>query len=170
MRACPSCTALNEDDSVFCEVCGSPLSRCPTCSATTRPGQRFRRNCGTALTTTADAPATGTPGRPVVERRVCSVLFCDLVGFTSLSEARDAEEVRELLSRYFEIARMVIGRYGGVVEKFIGDAVMAVWGTPTRHRGGRGTCGASRRWTWSTPWTSWAERPGRTAWRLGRAW
>ncbi|HEX4654608.1 MAG TPA: adenylate/guanylate cyclase domain-containing protein [Mycobacteriales bacterium] len=64
------------------------------------------------------------------ERRVCSVLFCDLVGFTPLSESRDPEEVRELLTRYFETARTVIGRYGGVVEKFIGDAVMAVWGAP----------------------------------------
>jgi len=61
---------------------------------------------------------------------VCSVLFCDVAGFTPLSEARDPEAVRELLSRYFEVARTVIGRYGGVVEKFIGDAVMAVWGTP----------------------------------------
>jgi class 3 adenylate cyclase/predicted ATPase len=71
----------------------------------------------------------------VAERRVCSVLFCDLVGFTPLSESRDAEEVRELLSRYFETARTVIGRYGGVVEKFIGDAVMAVWGTPVAVEG-----------------------------------
>src|SRR4029450_12987920 len=53
-----------------------------------------------------------------------------LVGFTTLSESRDPEEVRELLSRYFETARTVIDRYGGVVEKFIGDAVMAVWGAP----------------------------------------
>jgi class 3 adenylate cyclase len=59
----------------------------------------------------------------VAERRVCSVLFCDVVGFTPLSESRDPEAVRELLSRYFEVARTVIGRYGGVVEKFIGDAV-----------------------------------------------
>ncbi len=66
---------------------------------------------------------------------MCSVLFCDLVGFTPLSEARDPEAVRELLSRYFEIARTVIGRYGGVVEKFIGDAVMAVWGTPVATEG-----------------------------------
>ena len=72
---------------------------------------------------------------PVAERRVCSVLFCDVVGFTPLSEARDPEAVRELLSRYFEVARMVIGRYGGVVEKFIGDAVMAVWGTPVAAEG-----------------------------------
>jgi len=66
---------------------------------------------------------------------VCSVLFCDLVGFTPLSEARDPEAVRELLSRYFEVARTVIVRYGGVVEKFIGDAVMAVWGTPLATEG-----------------------------------
>ena len=61
---------------------------------------------------------------------MCSVLFCDVVGFTPLSEARDPEVVRELLSQYFAVARTVVGRYGGVVEKFIGDAVMAVWGTP----------------------------------------
>ena len=59
-----------------------------------------------------------------------SVLFADLVGFTTLSESRDAEEVRELLSKYFDTCRTLITRYGGVVEKFIGDAVMAVWGTP----------------------------------------
>jgi predicted ATPase/class 3 adenylate cyclase len=72
---------------------------------------------------------------PVAERRVCSVLFCDVVGFTPLSEARDPEAVRELLSGYFAVARTVIGRYGGVVEKFIGDAVMAVWGTPAATEG-----------------------------------
>jgi predicted ATPase/class 3 adenylate cyclase len=59
-----------------------------------------------------------------------SVLFADLVGFTTLTEARDAEDARELLSLYFETARTVIDRYGGTVEKFIGDAVMAVWGAP----------------------------------------
>jgi class 3 adenylate cyclase/tetratricopeptide (TPR) repeat protein len=67
------------------------------------------------------------------ERRLVSVLFADLVGFTALSEKRDAEEVRELLTRYFDACRSVVGRYGGVVEKFIGDAVMAVWGAPAAH-------------------------------------
>jgi class 3 adenylate cyclase/tetratricopeptide (TPR) repeat protein len=66
---------------------------------------------------------------------VCSVLFCDLVGFTPLSESRDPEAMRELLSEYFVVARTVIGRYGGVVEKFIGDAVMAVWGAPVATEG-----------------------------------
>src|SRR6202140_3846735 len=67
------------------------------------------------------------------ERRLVSVLFADLVGFTALAEKRDAEEVRELLTRYFDTCRSVVGRYGGVVEKFIGDAVMAVWGAPAAH-------------------------------------
>jgi class 3 adenylate cyclase/tetratricopeptide (TPR) repeat protein len=82
-------------------------------------------------------PSSGTDGHqalheaPIAERRHVTVLFADLVGFTTLSEGRDAEETRELLSRYFDHSREVIERYGGVVEKFIGDAVMAVWGAPT---------------------------------------
>jgi class 3 adenylate cyclase/tetratricopeptide (TPR) repeat protein len=75
----------------------------------------------------APAPVASTPA---AERRLVSVLFADLVGFTTLSESRDPEEVRELLSGYFEASRQLIDRYGGTVEKFIGDAVMAVWGTP----------------------------------------
>ncbi len=67
---------------------------------------------------------------PGAERRVVSVLFADLVGFTPFAEERDAEEVRETLTRYFDLASDVIGQYGGTVEKFIGDAVMAVWGAP----------------------------------------
>jgi class 3 adenylate cyclase/tetratricopeptide (TPR) repeat protein len=62
--------------------------------------------------------------------RVVSVLFVDLVNFTTLSESRDAEDVRELLGRYFDVARTIVERYGGAIEKFIGDAVMAVWGAP----------------------------------------
>ena len=64
------------------------------------------------------------------ERRLVSVLFADLVGFTAIADDRDPEAVRELLTRYFDLCREVIGRYGGSVEKFIGDAVMAVWGAP----------------------------------------
>jgi class 3 adenylate cyclase/tetratricopeptide (TPR) repeat protein len=67
------------------------------------------------------------------ERRLVSVLFADLVGFTSLAQDRDAEAVRDMLTRYFDAAREIVERYGGTIEKFIGDAVMAVWGTPTAH-------------------------------------
>jgi class 3 adenylate cyclase/tetratricopeptide (TPR) repeat protein len=66
----------------------------------------------------------------VAERRLVSVLFVDLVGFTPFAEARDAEEVRETLTRYFDLASEVVARYGGSIEKFIGDAVMAIWGAP----------------------------------------
>ena len=73
---------------------------------------------------------TPTATAPVAERRLVSVLFADLVGFTTASEGRDAEDTRELLTRYFDTSRTIIERYGGTVEKFIGDAVMAVWGAP----------------------------------------
>jgi class 3 adenylate cyclase/tetratricopeptide (TPR) repeat protein len=95
-------------------------------------GQKFCGECGTALNVapTAGPPVRSGP-RPVTgELRLVSVLFVDLVGYTALSESRDAEDVRELLSRYFDTARTIVGRYGGTVEKFIGDAVMAVWGAP----------------------------------------
>jgi class 3 adenylate cyclase len=67
--------------------------------------------------------------RPVAaERRIVSVLFVDLVGFTSLSEGRDPEDVRALVTRYFDVAREIVERFGGTVDKYIGDAVMAWWG------------------------------------------
>src|SRR5438552_386989 len=91
---------------------------------------RFCGECGTALAEDAERPAAPAPAK-TAERRLVSVLFADLVRFTPLSESRDPEEVRELLSRYFDTCRRLIGIYGGTVEKFIGDAVMAVWGTPT---------------------------------------
>jgi class 3 adenylate cyclase/tetratricopeptide (TPR) repeat protein len=105
--------------------CGEPLA----------PGKRFCRACGTPLAEITPAMPLRPGPEPVAERRVCSVLFCDVVGFTPLSESRDPEAVRELLAQYFAVARTVIGRYGGVVEKFIGDAVMAVWGTPAATEG-----------------------------------
>ena len=92
---------------------------------------KFCGECGAALAgAAASARRPLRRGAPAAERRLVSVLFADLVGFTTLSETRDAEDVRELLSRYFDTCRRLIELYGGTVEKFIGDAVMAVWGTP----------------------------------------
>ena len=85
------------------------------------------------MTPTARVPARGAGSAAAAERRLVSIVFADLVGFTTRSEARDPEETRELLSRYFETAEQIVARYGGTIEKFIGDAVMAVWGTPTAH-------------------------------------
>jgi class 3 adenylate cyclase/tetratricopeptide (TPR) repeat protein len=92
------------------------------------PDDAFCGDCGTPLTAEA---SVATREEPAAERRLVSVLFADLVGFTPLSESRDAEEVRELLSRYFDICRRIVSVYGGTIEKFIGDAVMAMWGAPT---------------------------------------
>jgi class 3 adenylate cyclase/tetratricopeptide (TPR) repeat protein len=128
MNICPNCAAENPVGSRFCGNCGASLSQiCASCGAANDPGMRFCTQCGTALEAEAEAAA---PVAPAAERRLVSVLFADLVGFTAVSEARDPEETRELLSRYFDTCRRLIGLYGGTVEKFIGDAVMAVWGTP----------------------------------------
>jgi class 3 adenylate cyclase/tetratricopeptide (TPR) repeat protein len=127
---CPSCGVENREGRKFCASCGGPLALlCRACGAGNEPGERFCGECGAGLTA-APSPAT-VREPPASERRLVSVLFADLVGFTTLSESRDSEEARELLSRYSELARTLIKRYGGTVEKFIGDAVMAVWGTPT---------------------------------------
>jgi len=123
-------------------VCATPLAAaCPACGAPFDPGDAFCGECATPL-----ANATGARSSParaassagaaaaagaLAERRLVSVLFADLVGFTPFAEERDAEDVRDTLTRYFEIATDIIGRYGGTIEKFIGDAVMAVWGAPT---------------------------------------
>jgi len=126
MAACAKCGTENPAGQKFCGNCGSALSSaCPSCGTANPPGQRFCGECGSALDA-VPIPAAA----PVAERRLVSVLFADLVGFTAASEGRDAEATRELLSRYFELAQTLISRYGGTVEKFIGDAVMAVWGAP----------------------------------------
>ncbi len=135
MIECGSCSAGQPDDSRFCFNCGSPFvaPACSACGADLLAGARFCRSCGAAQAGAPPPAAATTPAQPTSSRRVTSVLFGDLVGFTTLSESRDHEETRELLTRYFEECRQVIGRYGGTVEKFIGDAVMAVWGVPTAH-------------------------------------
>jgi class 3 adenylate cyclase/tetratricopeptide (TPR) repeat protein len=135
VTVCGSCQASNADGAKFCSSCGSPLARaCPGCGAPA--AGRFCSECGTPLEPgTARAAGVTAPGGPATaaERRITSVLFGDLVGFTALSESRDPDDVRELLSHYFVAARKVVERYGGTVEKFIGDAVMAVWGVPVSH-------------------------------------
>ena len=130
--ACPSCETVAAPGAKFCAECGTPLARaCPSCGTPADAAAKFCAECGTPLGASASTPATApAASAPVAERRVVTVLFADLVGFTAQSESRDAEETRELLSRYFETARNVIERYGGRVEKFIGDAVMALWGAP----------------------------------------
>ncbi|HEX4010439.1 MAG TPA: adenylate/guanylate cyclase domain-containing protein [Solirubrobacteraceae bacterium] len=130
---CAGCGGQTPAGKPFCIHCGAPVhDSCPACGEPAIPGARFCAQCGIPLAPAGAPPAPTAAGPPpaVAQRRLVSVLFADLVGFTSLSEHRDAEEVRDLLSRYFDRCRTLIERYGGTVEKFIGDAVMAVWGTP----------------------------------------
>jgi class 3 adenylate cyclase/tetratricopeptide (TPR) repeat protein len=135
VTACSNCGAENRAEAKFCGECGAGLAAlCPACNTPNEPGRKFCDECGASLGSLTESVATVPAqlrGTPAAERRLVSVLFADLVGFTTLSESRDAEDVRELLSRYFDTSRRLIELYGGTVEKFIGDAVMAVWGTPT---------------------------------------
>ena len=128
---CSSCGQANRAGRKFCAACGTPLIfSCAACGAANEPDELFCGECGNRLDGVAAPVRQAHAVDASVERRVVSVLFADLVGYTSFSDGRDAEDVRDLLSRYFETARTIIERYGGTVEKFIGDAVMAVWGTP----------------------------------------
>jgi class 3 adenylate cyclase/tetratricopeptide (TPR) repeat protein len=107
---------------------------CPNCGTPNRPGAKFCGTCGATLSGAPQEATVTAPHSPATtERRVVSIMFVDLVGFTPFAEERDAEAVRETLDRYFDMARLAVERHGGVIEKFIGDAVMAVWGTPTAH-------------------------------------
>src|SRR6185436_15645883 len=94
---------------------------CASCGAENREGARFCDACGAALVETA-------PAREV--RKVVTVLFCDVSGSTALGERIDPESLRRVMARYFETAQAIVERHGGTVEKFIGDAVMAVFGVP----------------------------------------
>jgi class 3 adenylate cyclase/tetratricopeptide (TPR) repeat protein len=134
---CAACDTDNRAGARFCVQCGAMLSRaCASCGAAFNEGERFCASCGTRLSAESATPkplvasARVEASSRLSERRHVTVLFADLVGFTPLSQQRDAEDVRDLLSRYFDTARTIIARYGGTVEKFIGDAVMAVWGVP----------------------------------------
>ena len=130
---CPDCGAENAPGRRFCRQCGRALAlACPACGAANDPGDRFCGHCGSALASgAAAAPATPAGPPPAqAERRLVSVLFADLVGFTSTSEGRDPEDVRDLLTSYFDECRRIVELYGGTVEKFIGDALMALWGAP----------------------------------------
>ena len=128
---CSACGEANEASRKFCAECGAPLMRaCAACGTANAPAAKFCGECGQPLAARSAVGAPVAAAAPQAERRLVSVLFADLVGFTAASESRDAEDTRELLSRYFDTCRRLIELYGGTVEKFIGDAVMAVWGTP----------------------------------------
>src|SRR5437879_7737884 len=98
---------------------------CPACGQENPLGARFCNACG--------APLPGRAHSLAEERKVVTVLFADLVGFTARAEQLDPEDVRAILTPYFARIRSELETFGGTVEKFIGDAVMAVFGAPVVH-------------------------------------
>jgi class 3 adenylate cyclase/tetratricopeptide (TPR) repeat protein len=99
------------------------VSACAACGSENREGARYCDACGEKLTAVEVRE----------QRKTVTVLFCDVTGSTALGERLDPESLRSVLARYFEVASAAIERHGGTVEKFIGDAVMAVFGVPVLH-------------------------------------
>src|SRR5919201_3665934 len=125
-EACTACGAANPAGALFCGRCGAQLGRtCPTCQAVVARDASFCTSCGTAL--------EARPEPAAEERKNVSVLFADLVGFTGRAERLDPEDVRGLLAPYHRRLRAELERYSGTVEKFIGDAVVALFGAPVAH-------------------------------------
>jgi class 3 adenylate cyclase len=122
--SCPSCGALNKQDARFCASCGASLgAACANCGAALPSGAKFCPACGTSIVATSKGE----------ERKLVTALFADVVGFTGLGERLDAERLKEVMDAYFGAMREEIEAEGGTVEKFIGDAVMAVFGVPIAH-------------------------------------
>ena len=101
------------------------MQTCPACGQENPDGFRLCGMCGASL-----APAAAPPRE---ERKVVTILFTDLVGSTARAEGLDPEDVRAILNPYHGTVRDELESFGGVVEKFVGDAVMAVFGAPTAH-------------------------------------
>ncbi len=125
---CPNCGAANPADASFCGTCGDRLTRdCRSCGASLPPDARFCLACGAPVAEPEPATTAGE------ERKLVTVLFADVTGSTTLGEQLDPERFRDVLATYFEAMRAEIEAEGGTVEKFIGDAVMAVFGAPQAH-------------------------------------
>lgn len=149
VAACLTCGSGNPPDQHFCGQCGAALLvPCPRCSGVNPTAQKFCGGCGAPLVVPAPVVAANVvAGEPVLagsessaptplvteERRLITALFCDLVGFTPLSESLDAEEVRMIQGRYFAQMSAELHRFGGSVEKYAGDAVLALFGVPIAH-------------------------------------
>ncbi len=134
---CADCEFEAPSDFIFCPKCGSKLpAACPTCGSACPSDFAFCPRCGARLAAAVPAKQptrAAEGGTPEADRRPVTALFADLAGFTALSECLDPEDVRALQGELFQDMASVIERYEGFVEKFVGDAVMAVFGAPVAH-------------------------------------
>ncbi len=131
---CAICGTANSEGARYCSQCGVMLGvPCPSCGASNNP---LARRCGACGQPLRDLEPAATSGRaPLESKRIVTVLFADLEGYTSLVESYgdQAEQVRALLASYFQILSRVVREHGGTVEKFIGDAICALFGAPVVH-------------------------------------
>ncbi|HEY9854344.1 MAG TPA: adenylate/guanylate cyclase domain-containing protein, partial [Stenomitos sp.] len=130
---CAHCLATLPTNAKFCTQCGTRAGiACPSCQTLCTPTSKFCTQCGTRVAT--EAPASRQPANANAgDRRVVTVLFTDVSGFTAMSEKLDPERVTEIVNQFFEVLTEPIYRYGGVVDKYIGDAIMALFGAPIAH-------------------------------------
>jgi class 3 adenylate cyclase/tetratricopeptide (TPR) repeat protein len=134
MPTCPSCGAENLEASRFCGACGTPLAAvsCASCGAANPSEHRFCGQCGAALST--GAAHSSEQARPAAdERKLATVLFADVVGFTSLAERSDPEAVARTVDGAFRRMTEEVVEHGGIVDKYTGDSLMAVFGVPQAH-------------------------------------
>src|SRR5918999_5188674 len=133
--SCAACGTNNPAGAQFCMACGARLERrCPSCGAQAPPEPRFCMSCGTQLDQAPAAPpAARQIERHPEERRQVTVLFADLSGYTAFAERMDPEAVKTLVDRALMRLGQEVERYGGTVDKYIGDNVMAIFGAPVAH-------------------------------------
>src|SRR6266487_3108036 len=151
---CPYCQTVNPPTAKFCMECGKRFIVCPHCNTVNPPVAKFCIECGNALQAKAQtelaAPSATTPS-PITnqhteqtpslpdrlsnseERRVVTIMFADITGSTPLADRLDPEDMRAILTGYFNLMAEQIRKHGGTLEKYIGDAVMAVFGAPIAH-------------------------------------
>jgi class 3 adenylate cyclase len=129
---CPKCQFENPESAKFCNECGNKLELvCPGCGKQNPVGSKFCNDCGQNLEEVLETEEKVPEAEG--ERKYVTVLFSDLSGYTAMSEKLDPEDVKEITSRIFGEISKVINRYEGFVEKFVGDAVMALFGVPKAH-------------------------------------
>jgi len=129
---CPKCQFDNEESAKFCSSCGHRLELlCPVCGKLSKRGSRFCNACGHRL------EAISAKEKPILpsesERKHVTVLFSDMSGYTAMTEKLDPEEVKEIMGKIFWDISKVVSKYEGFIEKFVGDAVMALFGIPKSH-------------------------------------